>query len=189
MKIYCRACRALLPPDAKFCQACGAPLLDRAVVVEESCVACGASLASTAKFCRSCGAAVASATAATPVTPAKEHFVASVAPPALPQRDAAHSLPPVALVAAPEQAKRCWASPSLLVPHFSFGNGSSLLINPHPRAVRRMRSNRIVKLTQARPKRHSIPMVSRASSILMHPIWRWIYPPASSVTPPQNCRN
>jgi len=106
VKIYCRACRALLPPDAKFCQACGAPLLDRAVVVEESCVACGASLASTAKFCRSCGAAVASATAATPVTPAKEHFVASVAPPALPQRDAAHSLPPVALVAAPEQAKR-----------------------------------------------------------------------------------
>ncbi len=103
MKTYCRACHALLPPDAKFCQACGAPLLNHAVVVEENCVACGASLAPAAKFCRSCGAEVAGATAA---TPAKEDFVASVAPPPMPHRVATNALPPIAAVVPPEKAER-----------------------------------------------------------------------------------
>ncbi len=104
MKTYCRACRALLQPDAKFCQACGTPLLDHAAVIEKSCVACGASLAPEAKFCRSCGAAVAGAQVMG-ATPAAEDFLAPVAPPPLPHRVAVHSLPPIAAVAPPERVK------------------------------------------------------------------------------------
>lgn len=105
MKTYCRACRALLQPDAKFCQACGAPLSDHAVVVEENCVACGASLAPAAKFCRSCGAEVAGAEVMR-ATPAAQDFLAPVAPPPMPQREVTHAVPPSAAVVQPENAKR-----------------------------------------------------------------------------------
>lgn len=91
MKTYCRACHAPLQADAKFCQECGAPLLDHAAVVEQICVACGASLAPAAKFCRSCGAAVAGATAA-----AGDLVAAAVPPP----------LPPIAVVVPPDKARR-----------------------------------------------------------------------------------
>ena len=62
----CPSCRADIPEESKFCDACGAALPGR-------CPACGAAIRSGAKFCPACGKRLTSSnrdpSAATPAVP------------------------------------------------------------------------------------------------------------------------
>lgn len=51
----CARCEAPLPPEARFCDSCGAP---RDAAVELQCDACGEPNRSEARFCKGCGAAM-----------------------------------------------------------------------------------------------------------------------------------
>jgi class 3 adenylate cyclase/predicted ATPase len=59
----CAACGADLPPDARFCVACGAP------TGPVPCPSCGSPLTPGARFCASCGASVSGETVETPPAP------------------------------------------------------------------------------------------------------------------------
>ncbi len=52
----CDACRSRVPPNARFCGRCGAPVAEAERVF---CTACGKPLKASARFCRFCGQAVA----------------------------------------------------------------------------------------------------------------------------------
>ena len=74
--MHCSSCRAALPEKARFCMACGAPVL-------QTCSACGHSNPREARYCVECGASlVAHTTGDTSTAP----LVAMEPPPAAPQR-------------------------------------------------------------------------------------------------------